>query len=266
MISIGRVLARAAPATWCGDFIRCGRTISFRIVDPTPERCEGPARGASAQMHRRGKSLCRDPSVKCWAAQRSYSKNISKSKEGRCNRRTFVNAGRLTSKGAQALVGDFGRHSMRPLAKSERCPRKRARPGRSFEQGACTCRRLPSHSSTSVRSHPIDRPRNWCFFGNLPTNARAARSQQWRRVSRATSCEVRISFHAGNRSLTQRESGTFAGATIGWLTVRRTEWSIHMARSAHDVWFRWLRDELSLRRQYEFPRQRRNGSFAAFST
>lgn len=216
-------------------------------------------------MYRRGKSLSRDTTVKCWAAQRGYSKDISKSKESRCHRRAFTDAGVLTSKGAQALGCDFGRHSIRPLAKSERCPRKRARPERSLEQGACTCRRLPNHSSTSVRSHPMDRPRNWCFFGNLPTNARAVRSQQWRRVSRATSCEVRISFHAGKRSLTQRESGTFAGATVGWLTVRRTEWSIHMARFAHDVWFRWLRDELSLRRHYEFPRQPRNGSFAEFS-
>jgi hypothetical protein len=265
VISTGRVLARAATATWCGDFIQRGRTISFRVVDPTLKRCEGPTRSASAEMYRRGKSLSRDPSVKCWATQRSYSQDIAKSKEGRRYRRAFADAGMLASKGAQAFVGGFSRHSMRPLAKSERCPRIRARPERSLEQGACTCRRLPSHSSTSVRSHPMGRPRNWCFFGNLPTNARAVRSQQWRRVSRATSCEVRISFHAGKRSLTQRESGTSAGAAIGWLTVRRTEWSIHMARSAHDVWFRWLRDELSLRCKYEFPRQRRNGSFAEFS-
>jgi hypothetical protein len=217
-------------------------------------------------MYRRGKFLSRDPTVKCRAAQRSYSKDISKSKEGRCYRRAFTNAGRLTSKGEQALVGDFGRHSMCPLAKSERCPRKRARPERSLEQGACTCRRLPSHSSTSVRSHPMDRPRNWCFFGNLPTNARALSSQQWRRVSRATSCEVRISFHAGRRSLTQRESGTFAGATVVWLTVCRTEWSIHMVRSAHDVWFRRPRDELSLRRQYEQSTQWRKRGIAAFSS
>jgi hypothetical protein len=265
VILTGRVLARATPATWWGDFIECGRTISFRVVDPTLERCEGPTRSASAQMYRRGKFLSRDPTVKCWAAQRSESKDISKSKESRHYRRAFTDAGMLASKGAQAPVGDLGRHLMRQLAKSEPCPRKRARPERSLAQGACTCRRLPSHSSTSVRSHPMDRPRNWCFFGNLPTNARALRSQQWRRVSRATSCEVRISFHAGKRSLTQRERGTFAGATVGWFTVRRTEWSIHMARSAHDVWFRWLRDELSLRRQYEFPRQARNGRFAEFS-
>ena len=64
-----------------------------------------------------------------------------------------------------------------------------------------------------------------------------------------------------SRSLTQRESGTFAGATVVWLTVCRTEWSIHMVRSAHDVWFRRLRDELSLRRQYEVSRQRRNVRF-----
>ena len=158
MISTGRVLARATPATWRGDFIQCGRTISFRVVDPTLERCEGPTRSASAQMYRRGKFLSRDPTVKCRAAQRSYSKDISKSKEGRCYRRAFTNAGRLPSQGAQALLGDFGRHSTRPLAKSERCPLKRARPERSLEQGACTCRRLPSHSSTSVRSHPMDRP------------------------------------------------------------------------------------------------------------
>ena len=177
MISNGRVLARAAPATWWGDFIECGRPISFRVVDPTLERCEGPTRSASAQMYRRGKFLSRDPTVKCRAAQRSDSKDISKSKESRHYRRAFTDAGMLTSKGAQALSGDFARHSMRPLAKSEPCPRKRARPERSLEQGACTCRRLPIHSSTSVRSHPMDRPRNWCFFGNLPTNARAVRSQ-----------------------------------------------------------------------------------------
>lgn len=223
MISTGRVLARAAAATWRSVFIQGGCAISFRVVDPVLERCEGPARSASTQMYRRGKSLRRDPAVKCWAAQRSYSKDISKSKESRCYRRTFTDAGMLTRKGAQALAGDFGRHSMRPLAKSARCPRKRARPERSLEQGVCTCRRLPSHSSTSVRSHPMARPRSWCFFGNLPTNARAVRNQQWRRVSRATSREVRISFHPGKRSLTQRESGTSAAAPAGWLSVRRDE-------------------------------------------
>lgn len=252
MISTGRVLARAAPATWRGNFIQGGSAISFRVVDPALERYESPTRSASAQMYRRGKSLSRDTTVKCWAAQRGYSKHISKSKEGGCDRRAFSDAGMLTSKCPQALVRNFGRHSMSPLAKSERRPRIRARPERTLEQGACPCRRLPIHSATSVRSHPMDRPRNWCFLGNLPTNARAARSQQWRRVSRATSCEVRISFHAGKRSLTQRERGTSAGVTVGWPNVRRTEWSIHMVRSAHDVWFRWLRDELSLRRSMNF--------------
>ena len=85
--------------------------------------------------------------------------------------------------------------------------------------------------------------------------------QRWRRVSRATSCEVRISFHAGSRSLTQRESGTSAAATAGWLSVRREALSICMVRPAHNVWFRSLRDELSLRRDYEAPREHRNERF-----
>ena len=85
--------------------------------------------------------------------------------------------------------------------------------------------------------------------------------QRWRRVSRATSCEVRISFHAGSRSLTQRESGTSAAVRAGWLSVRCEELSIYMARPAHDVWFRSLRDELSLRRDYEAPRENRNERF-----
>jgi hypothetical protein len=160
VISTGRVLARAPPATRCGDYIQFGRTIPFRVVDPTLERCEGPTRGASTQMYRRGKFLSGNPTVKCWAAQCSYSKDISKSKESRRYRRAFTNVGMLSSKSAQNVVCDFGRHSRRPLAKPERCPRKRFRPERSLEQGTCTCRRLPSHSSTSMRSHPMGRPRN----------------------------------------------------------------------------------------------------------
>lgn len=133
---------------------------------------------------------------------------------------------------------------------------------RRHRKGArCARPQLPSHSSTSVRNHPIGRPRNCCFFGNLPINVRAVRIHRWRRVSRATSCEVRTSLQAGSRSLTQRESGTSAAATEEWRTVRRREWSIHMARLAHDVWFRWLRDELSLRRQYEPATHRRNEEY-----
>lgn len=144
MISIGRVLARAAPATWRGDFSQGGGAVSFRVVDPVLERCESPAGSASSQMYRRGKSLRRDPTVKCWAAQRSYSKDISKSKERRRYRRAFANGGMLTRKIAQAFLGDFGHRSTYPLAASERCLRKRGRPKRNLEQGACACRRLPS--------------------------------------------------------------------------------------------------------------------------
>ena len=107
----------------------------------------------------------------------------------------------------------------------------------------------------------MGRPWNLRFFGNLPTSVRALRIHRWRRVSRATSCDVRISFHAGNRSFTQRESGTSARAPAGWLSVRREELSIYMARPAHDVWFRSLMVELSLRRDYEAPWARRNEEF-----
>jgi hypothetical protein len=144
-----------------------------------------------------------------------------------------------------------------------RCGLGRARRRRRHgAEGRCAGPHLLSHSSTSARSHPIGRPRNWCFFGNLPTIVRALRSQWCRRVSRATSCEVRISFHAGSRSLTQRESGASAAVRPRWLSVRLEEaLSIYMARPAHDVWFRSLRDELSLRRDYEAPRARHKERF-----
>ena len=40
--------------------------------------------------------------------------------------------------------------------------------------------------------------------------------------------------------------------------VRSLEFSMLMTSSAHDVWFRLLKDELSLKREYEFPAQARN--------
>lgn len=82
--------------------------------------------------------------------------------------------------------------------------------------------------------------------------------QQCRRVSRATSREVRISLHGGNRSLTQRERGT-ALSVISCEIVRSPELSMLMMAKAHDLWFRLLRDELSLKREYGFMAQYRNG-------
>jgi hypothetical protein len=247
--------------TWRGDVIHVGRAISFRIVDPNLERCEGPAGSASAKMYRRGKSLRRDPTIKCWAAQSSYAKHISKSKEGRGHRRAFGNAGMLARRVARAFVGDFDHHSTGPRAGPEKCLRTRGPPERSLEQGPCRCRCLPIHGSTSLRSHPMGRPWNSCFLGNLPMIERAVRIQRWRRVSRATSCDVRISFHAGNRSFTQRDKSTSAGVTAAWPSVRRKSLSVYTARPAREVWFRSLRDELSLRRQYELPRERRNDEY-----
>lgn len=144
VISTDRVLTRAAPATWRGNFIQGGSAISVRVVDPILERCEGPARSASSQMNRRGKSLRRDPTIKCWAAQRRYSKDISKSKKGGRYRRALTYAAIRTRKLAQTLVGDSGHHSTHLPAAPEGCLRKRGRPERNLEQGVCTCRRLPS--------------------------------------------------------------------------------------------------------------------------
>lgn len=136
MISLGRVFARATPATWRGHFIQIGRAISFRIVDPGLERREGPARCASAQMYRRGESVRRDPTVKRRTTQRSYSQDIPKSKEGRSDRRAIPNAGLLAREVAQALGSHFSHQSTRTLAASEKCLRKWGWTERSLEQGS----------------------------------------------------------------------------------------------------------------------------------
>jgi hypothetical protein len=51
-------------------------------------------------MHGRGELLRGDPTVKCRAAQRSYSKDFSKSKEGWRYRRAFAIFGMLFRKAA----------------------------------------------------------------------------------------------------------------------------------------------------------------------
>ena len=89
-------------------------------------------------------------------------------------------------------------------------------------------------------------------------NDSALRTQQWRLVRRARSREVRISFHAGKGSLTQGEMDTLIGQAIRSLNARSSGLSVLMTGCAHDVWFRLLKDELSLRCDYRCLAQRRN--------
>ena len=89
-------------------------------------------------------------------------------------------------------------------------------------------------------------------------NDSAPRIQQWRLVRRVKSCEVRMSFHAGKGSLTQGEMDTLVGEAIRSLNARSSGLSRLMAGCAHDVWFRLLKDELSLRCDYQCLAQSRN--------
>ena len=49
------------------------------------------------------------------------------------------------------------------------------------------------------------------------------------------------------------------GVIADQLIVRSPKFSMLMAVSAHDMWFRLLKDELSLKREYGFMAQYRNG-------
>jgi Arm DNA-binding domain len=54
------------------------------------------------------------------------------------------------------------------------------------------------------------------FLGNLATRVNPQSTQLGRRVRRATSCALRISFHTGNGSFTHRDSATRTHGRCNW--------------------------------------------------
>ncbi len=91
------------------------------------------------------------------------------------------------------------------------------------------------------------RPWNRCGCGICPSRLKADNAHRGRRVSRATSCALRSSVHAGGFSLTHLARVTFgADRIVVTGGVPDPEISLLMTCVAHDVWFRSFRDELSL--------------------
>jgi hypothetical protein len=256
--STGRVLAWPAPSPRSGRPIRIGRTIAFRIVDPASKRSGCPAGSSAPQVNGSGKPVSRYAAVEGWPTQRGYTENITQSIESRRDLHALGDPCAFSRDASQGFVIGLTLHSNCLFRPTHGCLRKRFLAERTFEHGPRTCRSLPSQPSTSDRSQPIGRPRKRSFRGKWPTSERAVTNQRWRRVSRATSREVRISFQVGNRSLTQRERATSSGVTDR-VIVRSPDLSMLMACGAHDLWFRLLRAELSLKREYGSIAQGCNG-------
>ena len=258
MTSTRRVLARASASPWSRWHIDAGRAITLWIVDPASQGSGGPSGGPAAQVNGCRKSVCRYPAIKSRATKRSYLEDVAQTIERRHDLRTIANLRILMREVLLPHAGKIGLHSTRLLGQSDVGLRKRGRRACTLEQGPRTCLCRPNHPSTSERSQPMDWPRKRSFLGKCPTSESAASIQRCRRVSRATSCDVRISFHDGNRSLTQGERGTSSALIAKCAFVRSPEWSMLMTGAAHDLWFRLLKDELSLKREYEFSAQARN--------
>lgn len=168
--------ARPAGHGSCGIF---GRAIAVRVIDPLPQRLRWPATGAATQPNRRRKPSGGDAAIKGWPTQRREAHNITNPVVGRrhARRRGFA-------------------HDLRRAERGMGTP--------------CDAhmRSRYIHSSMSDRRQPITRPRNRIRLGKRPIRLSPASSHLGRRINRATSCALRISFSGGRRSLAQGESVT----------------------------------------------------------
>ena len=237
--------------------------ISLRIADPGLN-CSGlPATGASPQVNRRRKSLCGDAPIDRRATQPGDAQHVPNPVVGRrwkvalaatdlhdgrrihdrvsvCPRRRIEQGCVGRASAAGGLIDAFGlaRAARRLAELPQTC---RAVPAR-VSGSVLRCRAI--HASTSVRHHPNDRPWKRVFFGNLPSNAKAARIQGLRFVRRVTSWAVRSCWHAGSFSLGHLERETRILALLAEAAVP-VDRSLLMVCTAH-VWFRSPGDELSL--------------------
>jgi hypothetical protein len=103
---------------------------------------------------------------------------------------------------------------------------------------------LEIHSKISDLSHPTARPWNFFFLGNRPIQVNPTQTQGLRRVSRATSCALNISFQGSDCSLTHGETVTrlVVGVSVEPILLQN---KCDFINDLH-VWFRSFRVKLSL--------------------
>lgn len=168
--------ARPAGHTSCGIF---GRAVAIRIINPLLQRPRQPATGTTTQPNRWRKPPGGDTSIQGWPTQRRESHYITNPVVGwrHARWRGFIHDLRRVQRVAVALRDAYMR-------------------SRSIQ------------SRMSVRRHPITRPRNCICLGKRPIMLSPASSHLGRRINRATSCALRISFSGGRRSLIHGESLT----------------------------------------------------------
>ncbi len=174
--------ARPAGHGSCGIF---GHAVAVRIIDPSLQRLRCPATGAATQPNRRRKPPGGDAAIKGWPTQRREAHNITNPVVGRrhVRRRGFT-------------------HDLRRAERGMGAPCDMHMRSRSI------------HSRMSERRQPITRPRNRIRLGKRPIRLSPASSHLGRRINRATSCALRISFSGGRRSLVQGESVTLRAPQV----------------------------------------------------
>jgi len=102
---------------------------------------------------------------------------------------------------------------------------------------------LDIHSKISDLSHPTPCPWNFFFLGNCPIQVNPTQTHRLRRVSRATSCALNISFQGSDCSLTQGETVTrlVVGVSLESILLQN---KCDFINDLH-VWFRSFRVKLS---------------------
>ena len=174
-VEVKAIKGNALRSDWNDSYVRSNFSVESVLVHAEVRRCV-------------------PKSKETWAADARFDVGSRWSRRVRCctghaqPRRVRIRFRAQNCRRRRALhvpLSSSGRHIWRPVN----------RIGRDLPVAWQLTRRLSSasQSRTSLRNQPIRRPRKRCFRGKRLNSVSAVSVHRWRRVSRATSLEVRSS-------------------------------------------------------------------------